>query len=63
MHELPYYSLKTDSIIKENMVLANEPGIYIPNRFGVRIEDTILITKSGNESLTKGDKNYIIVGI
>lgn len=63
VHELPYYSLKTDSIIKENMVLANEPGIYIPNRFGVRIEDTILITKSGNESLTKGDKNYIIVGI
>ena len=63
VHELPYYSLKTDSIIKENMVLANEPGIYIPNRFGVRIEDNILITKSGNESLTKGDKNYIIVGI
>lgn len=63
VHELPYYSLKNDSIVKENMVLANEPGIYIPNHFGVRIEDTILITKSGNESLTKSDKNYIIVGI
>ncbi len=63
VHELPYYSLKNDSIVKENMVLANEPGIYIPNHFGVRIEDTILITKSGNESLTKSDKNYVIVGI
>lgn len=43
------------------MVVTNEPGIYLPNNFGVRIEDTVLITKSGSINLTKSDKNYIIV--
>ena len=43
------------------MTVTSEPGIYIPNRFGVRIEDTVLITKSGCINLTKSDKNYIIV--
>ena len=47
--------------LKERMVITNEPGIYIPNRFGVRIEDTILITKFGCESLTKSDRGYVIV--
>lgn len=43
------------------MVITNEPGIYIPNRFGVRIEDTILITKFGAESLTKSERNYVVI--
>ena len=48
-------------MLKENMVVTNEPGIYIPGEFGIRIEDTVLITKSGCINLTKSDKNYIIV--
>lgn len=47
--------------LKEKMVITNEPGIYIPNRFGVRIEDTILITKFGAESLTKSERNYVVI--
>lgn len=54
-------SYKNDNTFKENMVVTNEPGIYIPGEFGVRIEDTTLITKSGCINLTKSDKNYIIV--
>ena len=61
IHEAPVISFKNDNMLKENMVVTNEPGIYIPGEFGVRIEDTTLITKSGCINLTKSDKNYIIV--
>ena len=62
IHEIPYISGKNDNILKENMVVTDEPGIYLPGEFGVRIEDTVLITKTGCINLTKSDKNYIIVG-
>ena len=61
IHEIPYISGKNDNILKENMVVTDEPGIYLPGEFGVRIEDTVLITKTGCINLTKSDKNYIIV--
>ena len=61
IHELPYINSKVDKNLKEKMVVTNEPGIYIPDRFGIRIEDTILITKFGCESLTKSNRNYVIV--
>ena len=62
IHEMPYINSKNDNMLKANMVLTNEPGIYLPNNFGIRIEDTVLITKSGCINLSKSDKNYIIVG-
>ena len=61
VHEMPYINGKNDGVLKENMVVTSEPGIYLSNRFGVRIEDTVLITKSGCINLSKSDKNYIIV--
>ena len=61
IHEIPFINGKNDSTFKTNMVVTNEPGIYIPGAFGVRIEDTVLITKSGSINLTKSDKNYIVV--
>ncbi len=61
IHEMPFINGKNDNTLRANMVVTNEPGIYIPGNFGVRIEDTVLITKSGCISLTKSDKNYIIV--
>lgn len=61
IHELPYINGRNDNTLKENMIVTNEPGIYIPGNFGVRIEDTVLITKSGCINLTKSDKNYIVV--
>ncbi len=61
IHEYPYLNTKNDFCLKDNMVVTDEPGIYIPGKFGVRIEDTVLITKSGCINLTKSDKNYIIV--
>ena len=61
IHEAPYVNYRTDTQLKENMVVTDEPGIYIPGKFGVRIEDTVQITKFGCISLTKSDKNYIII--
>ena len=61
IHEMPYINGKNDNSLKANMVITNEPGIYIPGAFGIRIEDTVLITKSGCINLTKSDKNYIII--
>lgn len=61
IHEAPYINFRSDATLKENMVVTDEPGIYVPGRFGVRIEDTIQITKFGCISLTKSEKNYIII--
>lgn len=41
IHEYPFLNSKSDLIIEENMVFTIEPGIYLPNEFGVRIEDTV----------------------
>ena len=61
IHERPFISYKNDNQLKENMVVTDEPGIYLPGKFGVRIEDTVLITKFGCINLTKSEKNYIII--
>ena len=61
IHEAPYVSYRSEAQLKENMVVTDEPGIYIPGKFGVRIEDTVQITKFGCISLTKSEKNYIVI--
>lgn len=60
IHEQPVLARK-DYFLKENMVVTNEPGIYLPGKFGIRIEDTVLITKNGCIKLTNSAKNYIVV--
>ena len=50
-----------DAIIKNNMVMTVEPGIYIPNKFGIRIEDTVLIKDNIANNLAKSDKKLIIL--
>ena len=61
IHEPPYIGYRNDTSLRENMVVTDEPGIYIPGKFGVRIEDTVQITKFGCISLTTSDKDYIII--
>jgi Xaa-Pro aminopeptidase len=59
VHEIPFMGPKSDEVLKVNNVITIEPGIYIPNWGGVRIEDQILITKDGNESLTGSSRDLI----
>ncbi len=59
IHEQPFMRHDADFTYQKNMVVTIEPGIYIPNWGGLRIEDTILVTTNGAETLTQFDKNMI----
>ena len=61
IHELPFISSKVDFIVKPNMIITDEPGIYLPGKFGVRIEDTLVVYKGMSEALTKSEKDYVVV--
>ncbi len=59
VHELPYVSYRSDYILRENMVITIEPGVYIIGKAGVRIEDTVVVKKNGGERLTLSPKKLI----
>lgn len=59
IHEAPRLSPIGDEVLKEGMIVTDEPGIYIPDFGGVRIEDLLMITESGNKVLSKSPKNLI----
>lgn len=56
VHESPSLSSRSKDTLKENMIVTVEPGIYLPGRFGVRIEDMGRVTKTGYENFTKFEK-------
>jgi Xaa-Pro aminopeptidase len=59
VHEKPTVSFRSDEVAEEGMVFTIEPGIYIPDWGGVRIEDTVVVTKDGYRLLTKVPKHLI----
>ncbi|MBV7389797.1 M24 family metallopeptidase [Enterococcus alishanensis] len=61
IHEGPLLSRRNDQLVKVGNVVTNEPGIYIPNLGGVRIEDDLLILAEGNQILTESSKELIIL--
>lgn len=61
VHELPVIKSGARSRLKKNTVITVEPGIYMPGRGGVRIEDVVLVTDGGSEILTKSSKDIHIV--
>ncbi|MEJ2200411.1 MAG: Xaa-Pro peptidase family protein [Desulfuromonadaceae bacterium] len=58
VHEFPPVSFRSDEMAKEGMVFTIEPGIYIPELGGVRIEDTVLVTADGCRRLTRIPKDF-----
>ena len=61
VHEGPALSFRSDTVLEQGMVVTVEPGIYVAGLGGVRIEDDIVITATGNESLTHSPKELIIL--
>lgn len=61
IHENPRLSPRDDTILSAGMVVTDEPGIYLPGEFGVRIEDTVAVTKDGCDNLVTVEKNLIIL--
>lgn len=61
VHEWPRVSASVDTKLMENMVITIEPGVYRAGKYGIRIEDDVLITKSGPVVLTQSSKDLITV--
>ena len=49
VHEAPYLVMGSDLVLDEGMTMSDEPGIYLPGRLGVRLEDIVAVTASGAE--------------
>lgn len=61
VHEGPGLSFRSDVVLEPGMVITIEPGIYLPNIGGVRIEDDALVTENGLEKLTHSTKELLIL--
>lgn len=61
VHEAPSASSSYTKPLPEGCVISAEPGIYLPGRFGVRIEDVIIITREGSIDITNSPKNLIVI--
>lgn len=61
IHESPVLRSTQDYYLKENSVIAIEPGVYFQGRYGMRIEDTFLVEKNECINLTKASKDYTII--
>lgn len=61
IHEKPNLSPSSEFILKKGNVVTVEPGIYVPGKFGVRIEDFAVITENGAENMTHCPKELIIL--
>ncbi|MDL2273378.1 Xaa-Pro peptidase family protein [Oscillospiraceae bacterium OttesenSCG-928-G22] len=61
VHESPAAAPGDKTVLRSGMVLSAEPGIYLPGKFGVRIEDLLVIREGGCENLTASPKELIIL--
>jgi Xaa-Pro aminopeptidase len=61
VHEAPRLAAGREELLRAGMVVTVEPGIYLPGLWGIRIEDTVLVTEGGCEILTRTSKDLTIL--
>lgn len=61
IHEGPNFSPRDHRVIKPGMIITVEPGIYLPGKLGVRIEDVVLITRNGCECLSQSPRSLLLL--
>ena len=62
IHELPNFGRTYDKPVPAGAVVTNEPGVYLPGKGGVRLEDYGLVTEDGYEPFTRSTHDLVIVG-
>jgi len=62
VHELPRITTGCDMVLEPGMIFTIEPGLYLDGWGGVRIEDDVLITESGSETLTSFSRDLMVIG-
>ena len=61
VHEHPYITAGSDAVLDVGMVFSIEPGIYLPGRFGVRLEEIVILRADGPEILSDLPRDAVIV--
>lgn len=61
IHENPNFNTRCDTVLEKGTVMTVEPGIYLENRFGVRIEDMVFVTEDGCIDITQSEHDLIIL--
>jgi Xaa-Pro aminopeptidase len=62
VHEAPRLAMTSEDELAESNVVTVEPGVYLPGRFGVRIEDLVVVTSDGHRNLSGLSKDLTVVG-
>lgn len=62
IHEAPRLNKESDTVLEEGMVVTIEPGVYLPGKGGIRIEDLVVVTKDGCELLSSAPKELKVLG-
>ena len=61
IHEGPYANPRENRSMPENAVISAEPGIYLPGKYGVRIEDVMILRNDGSEVITNAPKSELLI--